>query len=230
MNAADFLYGFFKEQDSQTAERNGYRFADLVAALDEIEHAVLQWKSQGMDVEGFEDCMPRWRNAVVEACREFGQVRWNPIVVPSSPKDFLSPGDTACLKWSSREMGNSSLKFTEEQRDRIHTLLIDSIEALKAIDNLPDGLVQYLFRLISETKTALDEYEITGDFKLERAFCRLREALDITISHTKPESAHNWNGVKDTLREIGVGFLISAPSLAIDATSIWLQLQQQIGG
>lgn len=43
MNAAEFLYDFFDKESVYDADQAGYRFPDLVAALDEIGKATDQW-------------------------------------------------------------------------------------------------------------------------------------------------------------------------------------------
>lgn len=225
MNAADFVYNFFKTDNVATADEAGYRFPDLVAALDEIDKALTSWKIQGSDVEVFEDCLPRWRESVTAAFTPGGNPVWSPVSGPQSTGSFLSAGDAGCLKWVGEKLAESTLTFTTEQRDRLSSLLEESVAVIKELSNLPTGLVKYLFRLISETKEALDEFEITGDFKLERAFTRLREALDITISNTKPEDGKKWEGVKSKLAEIGTGFIIAAPSFVLDTVGLMNQLQ-----
>lgn len=50
---------------------------------------------------------------------------------------------------------------------------------------LPSDLLAYLSRLIREAREALDEYELTGDFKLSVAFDRLCNALRVAETKTK---------------------------------------------
>ena len=62
---------------------------------------------------------------------------------------------------------------------------------------MPDGLALYLSRLLRETETALDEYAITGDFVLDRAVSRLREALD--IAWCRPPKISSRCGIKSRI-------------------------------
>jgi hypothetical protein len=67
MNAAEFLYDFFDKESVYDADQAGYRFPDLVAALDEIGKAIDQWEREGRRVKGFRSSLPRWRKSVTMA-------------------------------------------------------------------------------------------------------------------------------------------------------------------
>jgi hypothetical protein len=122
-------------------------------------------------------------------------------------------------------MKESSLQFTGDQRSKIVELLSESRKALGDIAaSLPEGLALYLSRLMREVETALDEYAITGDFVLERAFCRLREGLDVAMLRTPDGDSGKWDNAKAVLRELAIGFMIEAPSLAIDAAQLFPQI------
>ena len=50
MNAAEYLIGFFEAGTTDEADRQGYRFPDVVQALSEVESAIDSWESMGVDV------------------------------------------------------------------------------------------------------------------------------------------------------------------------------------
>lgn len=54
---------------------------------------------------------------------------------------------------------------------------------------LPKELKEYVARLVREVGTALDEYDLTGDFKLDIAFTRLQTSLNIIAATPKDEKS-----------------------------------------
>lgn len=80
------------------------------------------------------------------------------------------------LMEAKRLMNESSPTYNETTRKSIQSLIKDIPEKLKAL-SLPQELNLYILRLTSEVRTALDEYDITGDFKLDEAFSRLQKSL-----------------------------------------------------
>lgn len=68
----------------------------------------------------------------------------------------------------------------------MRNMIEEAVKCVRADDSLPSDLLAYLSRLIREAREALDEYELTGDFKLSVAFDRLCNAL--RVAETKRRS------------------------------------------
>ncbi|MEE8738317.1 MAG: hypothetical protein SOI66_05340 [Bifidobacterium sp.] len=226
MNAAEYLLSYFEASSAAESERNGFHFPDIVAALEEIESTISQWDKAGMDVTLMRDCMERWK---LSALRPFtstdAELHWEVQFGRSSVNEALSPGDLMGLQVVADKMKDSSLHFTEEQCSRITHLITEARKSLGGIsDTLPEGLALYLSRLMGEVETAIDEYSITGDFGLEKAFCRLREGLDVAMSKTPEGDSGRWDGVKSVLHELAIGFIIEAPSITLAAAQLFPQI------
>lgn len=82
-----------------------------------------------------------------------------------------------------RLLKNEPALYPEERRVKVKQL-IDELPKLLVEVNLPESLKSYLYTLAREVQTALDQYEITGDFKLDDAFNRLQGAFNIAIVAT----------------------------------------------
>ena len=63
--------------------------------------------------------------------------------------------------------------------------MIDELPSLLNDITLPQGLKEYIARLAREVRIALDEYDLTGDFKLDSAFTRLQTSLNIAATVSK---------------------------------------------
>lgn len=228
MNAAEFLYDFFDKESVYDVDQAGYRFPDLVAALDEIGKATDQWEREGRRVKGFRSSLPRWRKSVTMAFTDTGEIRWGEISGPVGTSDFMSDADKDLLMYAAELLDSCTLRFTEEQRNNVRNLVSEANTVLRGIaDGMPDGLALYLSRLLRETETALDEYAITGDFVLDRAVSRLREALDIAMVQTPEDKQSMWDKVKDLGKQLAIGYMIEAPALALTAAQMF---PPQIGG
>lgn len=107
MNAAEFLYDFFDKESVYDADQAGYRFPDLVAALDEIGKATDQWEREGRRVKGFRSSLPRWRKSVTMAFTDTGEIRWDEISGPVGTSDFMSDADKDLLMYAAELLDSS---------------------------------------------------------------------------------------------------------------------------
>ncbi|WP_416516769.1 hypothetical protein [Bifidobacterium asteroides] len=220
MNAAEYLLGFFENEWATTAEASGYRFADIVDAVQEVNDFVDSLKELGEDTTLFDDCMSRIKQS---ALKPFGgyELDWS-VVRGSKTREKLQSGDLLGLKVLSGRMKESSLQFTEPQRETIADLIERARKILGEVsEDLPTGLALYINRLMHETEIALDEYSITGDFVLEKAFTRLRESLNIAIEKTSEEKKDRWNGVRKIFHDLAIGFIVETPSLLMTAAQVF---------
>lgn len=87
-------------------------------------------------------------------------------------------GDQACLQLAAEKMAQCSTSSTAEVRDKTLGMIDECIREMQA-DNLSQDLLLYVSRIIREARTALEEYDLTGDFKLSVVFNRLRNVIRI---------------------------------------------------
>jgi hypothetical protein len=100
----------------------------------------------------------------------------------------ISNEDRMALRTAERLLDARAAEYPQERRDSIRELVADVPGLLKAV-TLPKDLKEYVARLVREVGTALDEYELTGDFKLDIAFTRLQTSLNIIAATPKDEKS-----------------------------------------
>lgn len=224
MNAAQYLLSFFQQKNMSNAFENGFTRLDVTSALQEIESEIDTWERMGDDVSIMRTCVKHWTNIIVTAFAE--RNGWDGHEKANMYASIrVNAGDMLAMKTIADKMTGCTVHFTDEQKEKLRSLLTDSRKVLGEIaDTMPEGLALYVSRLLTETETALSEYDITGDFALEKAFARLRMALDITMVQMPKEKSSKWDGVKNALSEIAIGFIIEAPSVALTAATIFPQI------
>lgn len=223
MNAAEYLYRFFESGMESVTETPAYRFADIVAAVQEVSDFVDSLKERGEDTKLFEDCMIRIKRSALRPFDRYNLV-WTAIEDFETPPELQS-GDLLGLQTLCEKMKSSSLRFTESQRKQVADLIVQAKEILGEVsEDLPIGLALYINRLMHETEIALADYSITGDFVLEKAFTRLRESLNIAIEKTSEEKKDKWSGVHKTFRDLAIGFIVETPSLLMTAAQVFPQI------
>lgn len=224
MNAAQYLLSFFQQKNMSNAFENGFTLLDVTSALQEIESEIDTWERMGDDVSIMRTCVKTLdQHHRHRLCRTQRMGRTRKANMYASIR--VNAGDMLAMKTIADKMTGCTVHFTDEQKEKLRSLLTDSRKVLGEIaDTMPEGLALYVSRLLTETETALSEYDITGDFALEKAFARLRMALDITMVQTPKEKSSKWDGVKNALSEIAIGFIIEAPSVALTAATIFPQI------
>lgn len=218
MNAAEYLLNFFEVGTTSKAEKYGFKFPDIVAALAEIESAIDSWASAGMDVHLMRGCLIRWKSSALNAFMNNGQLKWNLNEARFKDTDSrLSDGDLMGLQTVAEKMSMSTVEYSETARDRMSKMIDEAIKCVREDDSLPDELVVYIARLVSEARTALDEYDLTGDFKLSIAFDRLSNALRVAEAKTK--HSETWKTFREQfmiplLAQVGVNAVVWGLSAA----------------
>lgn len=94
-------------------------------------------------------------------------------------------------------------------------------ETLNADTTLPDPLRRYMSRLISETRLALDNHEVDGDFSIREAMDRLWVALNACAEKSKGAKTRWRNLVRgfDVPTMIGLSLNATGVALAIAASA-----------
>jgi hypothetical protein len=218
-NAASFLKEFFECGYAKDAINKGFVFTDLIAALSEIEDVLKQWSDLGStDAEAFEEALPAWYGAVLAATNSRGELV--PFVNNSAVRTDMNlhAGDKLALTWVSEKMAGTSPSFDESSREKIAEALVE-VRGLLKEEDLPLELLTYLDRLIRETQTALDEYDLTGDFKLSLAFDRLSNALRKAESASKDKEG--WGAfMRDFLLPVVSGLAVNAIGWGLTSAQI----------
>lgn len=218
MNAAEYLLNFFEVGNTDSAAKAGHEFPDIVAALAEVESAIDSWELAGMDMHLVRGCLGRWKDSALNAFANNGQIKWNLNESRfKNTEELLSDGDLMGLQTVAEKMSMSTVEYSETARDRMSQMIDEAIKCVKEDDSLPDELVVYIARLVSEARTALDEYDLTGDFKLSVAFDRLFNALRVAEAKTKHSEA--WKTFREQfmiplLAQVGVNAVVWGLSAA----------------
>lgn len=96
----------------------------------------------------------------------------------------LSIQDRMALRTAERLLDQGPEQYPRQRRDDIRSM-IDELPSLLNDITLPQGLKEYIARLAREVRIALDEYDLTGDFKLDIAFARLQTSLNVAATVSK---------------------------------------------
>lgn len=185
MNAAEYLIGFFESGRADSAAKAGYHFPDVVRALAEVESAIESWETAGMDVHLMRGCLERWKQSALNVFSKGVSISWNVSFGSTDPQHLLSDGDLMGLQTVAEKMSLSTISYSDDARERMREMIDEAIRCISEDNTLPTELVVYLSRLIREAREALDEYDVTGDFKLSMAFDRLCNAIRVAEAKTK---------------------------------------------
>lgn len=167
MNAAEVLLRYFTPIRSFDVS-----FPDLIAAYSSVSKFLQAEAARGNEeAEIANDSMPTLWGFV----RDEYVDKENPTFT-NDEKTFPQECKLALME-AKRLMNEGSPKYDETTRESIRSLINDIPEELNSL-SLPQELNLYVLRLTSEVRTALDEYEMTGDFKLDEAFSRLQASLN----------------------------------------------------
>lgn len=219
MNAAEYLLGFFEMGSSNNANEAGYKFPDIVAALAEVESAINSWALAGMDVHLMRQCLARWKSSALNTfTTNSGRVKWDlSDIMLKDTEGLLSDGDLMGLQAVAEKMSMSTVEYSKTAREHMSQMIDEAIKCIQSDDSLPNELVVYIARLVSEARTALDEYNLTGDFKLSIAFDRLYNAL--RVAETKTKHSETWKTFREQfmiplLAQVGVNAVVLGLNVA----------------
>jgi hypothetical protein len=104
----------------------------------------------------------------------------------SRPNVALSREQQFALLAAKRLLDLKPTQYDEARRMKI-TEMLDSIPDLLKDTALPEDLKRYVHLFEEQVRSALTEYDITGDFKLDLAFNRLQGAFNLVISSAKDD-------------------------------------------
>lgn len=210
-NAADIVMNFVRD-----AQRGGIPhtpFRTLVSCLGEIEDNIELWYADGTDVEGFRDTVIRYK-IQISAAFEDDFTKANDL-----KSITIERSDQTVMSWISEKLSDSAFRMDTPTHSKIRELLDAASTAVRDDESLPMSLRLFIIRVVRETKVALDEYDLTGDFDLTEAIVRLTGA----VSMAKNQSSHPevWKRVRDQyLFPATVGITASLPPAVIEVAKI----------
>lgn len=218
MNAATLLKDFLNT--GNTPNGMEYRYADLCAAMAEVDSAILRTAQTGGDEAEDAEYAAKflvklWR-LLNESFEKNGKsIRLQRSMVPL-PTEYRM-----ALRTAERILASPANTYTPERRANIRDM-IGELPALLHELPLTRELKQYVLLLVREVEAALDEYEVTGDFKLDGAFTRLQTALNVIAATPKP--AESQSKLMNFLAEKAIPCLaavtFSAVGLAADSLTV----------
>lgn len=180
-NAATYVKRFLL---ANKADGVTYRFPDVSGAMAEVD-SMLRTAAAAGDEDADLACRclaDIWYNISVAWERNQRSMEMMDSKIPISTEDRMA------LRIAERLLDASAAEYPPERRDRIRELIADVPGLLKTV-TLPKELKEYVARLVREVGTALDEYDLTGDFKLDIAFTRLQTSLNIIAATPKDEKS-----------------------------------------
>jgi hypothetical protein len=207
MNGAQLLTQFFETPRSSKLLA-GWDFTALYLAIVDIERHVDLWEKAGEEVSAFRSALPAWKQQLSEDSSEHFTTQLG------SSSRSVSSGDIGVLKWAASKLSASSPTMDEETRKSI-TKLIDHVRKVVVKDgSLPDDLRLHLVNLLQQVASAVEHWEITGDFVLSDALDRLFGAMRIAETMSNEPSAWSdaWN---DWAKPIAVGMIVNIAPVAL---------------
>lgn len=177
VNAATYVKRFLP---ANKADGITYRFPDVSGAMAEVD-STLRTAAAAGDEDAALACRRLadiWYDISVARERNRRSMEMMDSKVPISNEDSMA------LRTAERLLDARAAEYPQERRDGIRELVADVPGLLKAV-TLPKDLKEYVARLVREVGTALDEYELTGDFKPDIAFTRLQTSLNIIAATPK---------------------------------------------
>ncbi|MBW3093070.1 hypothetical protein KIH79_09080 [Bifidobacterium sp. 82T10] len=159
-----------------------FRFPDVSGAMAEVDSALRTAAAAGdEDADLAVRCLDGiWYNISVAWERNGRSMEMTDSKVPLSVESRMA------LRTAERLLDSNAAEYPQERRERIRELVAGVPDLLKSV-TLPRELKEYVARLAREVGTALDEYDLTGDFKLDIAFARLQTSLNIIAATPKDE-------------------------------------------
>lgn len=179
LNAARVLLNFFGSGSSTI------RFRDLINAYAEVSRFFSEAKADGDEKASIVvEWLPNLWDCIAQAfdgCAEY--------VGPYMGVEFSSQCRMSLLIAEEMLDGKTST-YSAIRREKVKQLLDSLPDELDQL-SLPQELHLYVLRLAREVRVALDEYAITGDFKLDAAFSRLQSQLFVVATHLPNETQQN---------------------------------------
>lgn len=184
VTSADFILEFFRENTE-------VRFADLTTAMCDVDR--LLHASAETDKESELNCRSL---SILWQIIARAEGKSNDSEHVKTNEDLPQSCEIALL--AARRLASEQFEYSPERVEAIRNLANGIPDLLKDV-NVPKDLATYVILLTREVTAALDEFEITGIFKLESAFSRL--TLVINSIMCAPKSVEDANKLKVFFQE-----------------------------
>ncbi|RBP98484.1 hypothetical protein CRD60_01050 [Bifidobacterium aemilianum] len=180
MNSAAFVLNFFLN-GFDGSEGEQFKYSDLVTALADVDNSLTTAAANGDEEAKLAiQCINGLWDSITT---EFSQ---HPSTGFITARFSLNTESQMALRIAERILAAKVGEYSPERRDSIKKL-IEGIPELLSEMTLPQELKLYVLRLTREVETALEEYAVTSDFKLDLAFSRLQTCLNTVAVVPKPE-------------------------------------------
>jgi len=213
-SAAQFLHDFFT---AGAEAQNGRDFRPLFDAVSELEAELKALALTGGNVRSFLELLPRLKAELRDVSNaDLTKIR---TVMHSGTRGAdLAAAELGLLDLAIERTAMESQMDTT--RDESIRSLLAAIEKLVVQDeSLDPQLRLFMARALQGVRIALDEYEITGEFKLRESLLTLFGLL--RTAEATSEEPKQW---KDAWDKYGVpasaGLIASLPQLALTSATL----------
>lgn len=182
MNAAKFVKNFLLTANEE--QNKTFTIADVAGAMSVVEQTIRAMSDDGNeDAQLASTCLGSIWMDIWTAYDHGGRSR-----EMSKSNVSLSIQDRMALRTAERLLDQGPEQYPQERRTDIRSM-IDDLPSLLNDITLPQSLKEYIARLAREVRIALDEYDLTVDFKLDIAFTRLQTSLNVAATVSKDDGS-----------------------------------------
>lgn len=179
----------------EEAQRAMVHIASIEELLAGLEHS-------GRRIRPYREAIPRWRATVLAY-----PSAWDGAQTSNA---FDNRHDLDILENLVDALEQTLPSYGEQDRNEMQSTLDQIREALASDDSLPLQLRRHLNGLLSHASTCLEEYELFGDFELQKAMERL--LVSVNAAETVSSTPSKWQNLKEKLvYPVMVGLAIQAP-------------------
>lgn len=214
-SAAKYLYDFFTA-DPQT--RTSFR--QLIEATNELEDELQALSTAGVKVQPFLRLLPRLRSEFYShADQELKTVGPRTAGLSVGHPARLDERDLALLELAIEKTALAASEMNSQREENMRSLLDAVSKMVVSDESLDPQLRLFIARALVSVRNALDEYEITGEFRLREALLSLFGLL--STAEAQSDDATGWRKVWE---KYGVpataGLIASIPQMALTGTTL----------
>lgn len=174
------------EGSDEAVLRETMRACTHLANIDEI---LVGMESQGRRTRSFRNALPRWQSWILAYPHSW-------VHAVGTVDTFDSDHDLDVLENLADALDQIVPTYTEQGLTRVSKVLEGASAALDADGSLPTNLRRHITSLLKHAQQCMDEYDLVGDFELQKAVDRLIVAINAAASASSSMSSA-W----ETLRE-----------------------------
>lgn len=169
--------------------------------LQNIEELLHGLSASGRNVRSYRQALPRWRAWVMAYPSTW--VGLNQL------QAFSSTHDLDVLENLDDILNHELPKFSDENRESLRSTFDNIRQTLIDDRSIPASLKRHIHGLLVHASTCLEEYEMTGDFELQKAVDRL--LVSVNAAERISSEPSRWQAFKDKLfYPVVVGFAVES--------------------